>query len=293
MADLNDMMVFSKVVELGSFTLAAEAIGLPKSNVSRKVTRLENALGVRLLERSTRSLHLTEIGEVYLQHCLRIKEELEDAHQSIESLTDDITGTIKIGASIGVGQHLLTPILAEFKASFSQVKLALDFTNRRVDIIEEGFDIVIRVGESPDSNMISKKLNSVAMHLYASKHYLAAINSFDNDIKCIEDLAQHPCLHMDAVEPRARWQLFDGEREQYVNIQPDITANDFYTLASLAEHGLGIALLPDYLAEGNGTLAKVLPHCVGRHVNLYAIYPSRKGVTPKLRVFIDFLTSKM
>ena len=233
------MMIFVKVVECGSFTLAADAIGLPKSNISRKVTRLENELKVRLLERSTRSLHLTEIGEIYFRHCLRIKEELENANQSIELLNQAITGTIKISASIGVGQHLLTPLLAEFKAKFPQIRLSLDFTNRRVDLIEEGFDLVVRVGESPDSNMISKKLKSVDMHLYASKHYLAAMSSLDNGLNKLSDLALHPCLFMDAIESKARWHLVDGDSQHFIDLEPDIRANDFYTLASLAEHGLG------------------------------------------------------
>lgn len=291
--DLNDLLVFMKVAQLGSFTKAGDKLGVPKSNISRKISRLEDQLGVRLLERSTRSLHLTEIGKVYFQHCLRIQEELDNAEQSLESLKTGVTGTLSVCASVGVGQYLLAPLVAEFKALQPQVKFALNFTNRRVDVIEEGVDLAIRVGESPDSNLISKKLKVINLSLYASKHYLEAATTYGSDITSIKDLSEHPCLYMDGIDGKPKWHLLEAEQEHYVEFIPEVIANDFYTLKTLAEEGLGIALLPTYMANKSKTLVKVLPECVGRTVNLYGIYPSRLGVTPKLRSFLEFLESSL
>jgi len=166
--NLNDMLVFAEVVAQGGFTAAGDVIGMPKSNVSRTVSRLETALGIRLLERTTRKQTLTEVGRMYYEHCIRIKEELESATASIEKLTETPRGILRVCASVTAGQSLIARHLAEFAGAYPQVKVDLRLTNRRVDLIDEGYDVVIRVGESPDSNLVSKYLCSQALHLYAA-----------------------------------------------------------------------------------------------------------------------------
>ncbi len=151
MVDVNDMLVFAKVVEKGSFTAAADALGTPKSNISRKITRLENEIGVRLLERSTRSQRLTEIGKQFYDSCRRIKDELKVAQHTVETLLEKPVGTLKICASVTVGQSLLSELFAGFCKQFPEIKLEISLTNRRVDVIEEGFDIVFRVGKLVES----------------------------------------------------------------------------------------------------------------------------------------------
>jgi len=290
--DLNDMMVFLAVVEQGSFTKAANYFALPKSNISRKISRLEESLSVRLLERSTRSLHLTEIGQVYYHHCQRIFEEMESAEQCVETLSSVPKGNVKVCASVSVGQGLLAGKLASFYSLFPQVSIDLRLTNRRVDIVEEGFDIAIRVGQSPDSALISKKLSTVSLNLYASPKYISQHHA----LKVPDDLANHACLYMSSVSERGKWQLSQQGIIKNVDLKPKFICDDFNVIKTMATTHAGIALLPDYLAEKSiisGALVEVLPQWQGRSIDIYAIYPSRKGVTPKIRVFLDYLAEQL
>ena len=285
-------MVFLVVVEQGSFTKAANFFALPKSNISRKISRLEESLSVRLLERSTRSLHLTEIGEIYYQHCQRIFEEMESAEQCVEKLSSMPKGNVKICASVSVGQGLLAGKLAGFYLQFPQVTIDLRLTNRRVDIVDEGFDIAIRVGQSPDTTLISKKLSTVHLNLYASPKYISehgAINEPD-------DLVNHACLYMSSVSERAQWQLSQQGKINSLDIKPAFVCDDFHVIRKMAVDDVGIALLPDYLAKAliaDDKLLQVLPRWQGRSIDIYAIYPSRKGVTPKIRVLLDYLAGQL
>jgi len=288
---LDDMMVFRLVVDSGSFTGAALGMGLPKSNISRKISRLEKQLGVRLLERSTRSLGLTEVGQIYFQHCSRIYEEMQSANQCVEALSSTPSGKLKICASVSIGQNILAPRLAKFQQLLPEIELDLQLLNRRIDLIEEGFDLAIRVGELEDSALISKRLFDVELHLYASPNYLA--NS-SHALKQPADLLQHSCLHMNANEEQLKWQLVDGEKKQAIETRPSFSSNDFSTLRQLAIDECGIALLPDYLCQQqikDKTLVRVLDTWVGRRVNVNAVYPNRKSMTPKLRAMLDFLAA--
>jgi len=291
MSDLNDMMVFRTVVEQGSFTKAANSIGLPKSNISRKVSRLEESLGVLLLERTTRSLHLSEIGQIYYEHCSRIHEEINNAQGCVEAMAAVPKGWLKVCASVTVGQALLATRLPGFYASYPQVKLDLKLSNRRIYLVEEGFDLAIRVGPSPDSNLISKRLCSVKLHLYASEQYLTESQA-SKTLKTPNDLTQHNCLFMSASVQKQRWQFSVASQKKYVDINAAFICDDFNVLLQMAMNHMGIALLPDYLCAGQlkeKKLVQVLDECVGESLDIYAVYPSRKGVTPKLRALLDYL----
>jgi len=294
MSDLNDMMVFLTVVEHGSFTLAADAISLPKSNISRKVSRLENQLGVRLLERSTRSLHLTEIGQTYYEYCVRINEELISSKKCIETMSSAPIGVLKICASVTIGQSLLAPLLIEFNELYPDILIDLKLTNRRVDVIEEGFDLVIRVGESADSSLISKKLMSTHLKLYASPQYINNPNTL-KDIT-IANLADHKCLFMNAATQAKQWVLNYKNESQAFKLKPSFVCDDFNVIYQMTLNGAGISLLPDYLCKNaikHNELHQVLEAWQSSKISLYAIYASRKGVTPKIRVMIDFLNLKL
>ncbi|SFD09925.1 LysR family transcriptional regulator [Pseudoalteromonas denitrificans] len=293
MTNLNDMMVFLTVVEQGSFTLAAEALALPKSNISRKVSRLEHSLGIRLLERSTRSLHLTEIGQVYFEHCIRIKEELLSANSCIENMAVAPRGNLRICASVTIGQSVLAPLLTKFNQVYPEINIELKLTNRRVDIIEEGYDLVLRVGESSDSSLISKKLLNTQLKLYASPAYIKnnqAINI------TIHNLPQHKCLFMNAVSQKPVWELSNFTDNKIVNITPIFKSDDFNVIYQMTLAGAGIALLPDYLCQTdikNNKLVPVIEQWHGQSINLYAIFASRRGVTPKVRVMLDYLETQL
>jgi len=287
--NVNDMLVFSEVVDRGGFTAAGEALGRPKSNVSRTVSRLEAALGVQLLERTTRKQTLTEVGRIYYQHCQRIKDELESASNSIENLTETPRGQLRVCASLTAGQSLFTAHLAGFARSYPDVKVDLRLTNRRVDLIEEGFDVVIRVGESPDSSLISKFLCSQELRFYCAPSYLKEAPAV---LLKPDDLLDHQCLFMNAMNERARWQFIAAERTTSVEFTPAFSCDDFYVLQQLAIDGLGITLLPQYMVKNDlqsGRLVRVLEDWVGARVDLHTLVPSRRGMTPKIRAFLDYL----
>jgi len=160
--DLNDMMLFIALIDAGSFTRAADWLNIPKANLSRKISRLQDSLGVTLLERTTRSQRITEAGELYLAHCRRIYQEIDLADASINKILNKLEGHIRVGASVGMGHEILKPVLGKFMQSHPAITLQLSLLNRRVDLIEEGFDMVIRIGELEDSRLIAKRLGKVS-----------------------------------------------------------------------------------------------------------------------------------
>lgn len=286
------MMVFLNVAEQGSFTAAANKIGLPKSNISRKISRLEEKLSVKLIERSTRSLHLTEIGQVYLQHCQRINEEMLNAQQCIENLASLPRGKIRLCASVGTGQSLLAKPLAKFSQQFPEISLELKLTNRRVDIVEEGFDLTVRVGESPDSNLISKKLITIKLALFSTAKYLEN----HEQITTPEQLESHDCLLMNSLSNNTVWPLFFENEQRNIKVSPRIFSDDFNSLKTMVINHCGIGLFPEYLCKdelSQGIMQRVLPNWSGRTIDIYAIYPSRKGVTPKVRALLEFLYTSL
>lgn len=291
MHDLNDMVAFAKVVEEGGFTAAAERIGLPKSNMSRRVSRLEQKLGVRLLERTTRKIHLTEIGDIYYQHCQRILAEAEHAERCVDRLSSSPRGLIRISASTTVGQQLLSPVLAEFLSRYPEIKLQLMLSNRRVDLIEEGFDVAIRMGPLEDSSLVARQLGQSNLFFFTSPEYVKREGSPHGP----DDLSTHSCLVMSELEIPERWQLIGPDSKRALAISPYAIVNDFVTLRRMVRDGCGITILPDYLTvkdEHEGRLVRVLPDWSLKSVQFHAVYPSHRGATPKVRALIDFLIEK-
>jgi LysR family transcriptional regulator AphB len=293
MHDLNDLVIFAKVVQTGSLTAAAEALGIPKSNVSRRLSRLEGEMGVRLLERTTRKLHLTEVGGLYYEHCRRILEEVEHAELSVQLRLEAPRGLLRISASYSTGQALLSPLLGEFLARYPEVSLQLVLTNRRVDLIEEGFDLVLRLGQLEESALVARYLGSIRGDCVASPTYIKRMGM----PAAPEDLVGHQCLTMTDVPQHERW-VFTGPdgAAHTVHLKPQATVNDFVTLRGMLISGAGIGVLPNYFcAEGvaSGQLVPVLRDWTLPVSALHAVYPSHRGATPKLRALIDFLVSKL
>lgn len=293
MADLNDMLIFAKVAELEGISPAARALKMAKSRVSRRMATLEESLGARLLERSTRAVHLTEVGRVYYQHCKRIAEEADHAQQSISRMTDMPRGLLRISTSLTLGQYLIAPHLAEFVQQYPEIEIEMDLSNRRVDMIAEGFDLVFRVGELPDSNLVSKRVGGNAPSLYASADYLAGQGA----LKKPHELSRHKVLVMPDSGFVYQWPLQNkkGELETVV-IKPAISVNDFSTLKVIAEGGGGIACLPRYVAEDSvqqGKLVNVLPEWQLPKFDYHLLYPSHRGLALKARVWIDFFVDKL
>lgn len=287
--DLNDMMVFLAVVETGSFTFAANKLGIPKANVSRKVSRLEQQLGITLLERSTRSQHLTEVGKHYLVHCKRIHEELILATTAVSKLLHSYQGDLKIGASVSTGQIILKPALAQFMHQYPDINVQLNLVNRRVDFIEEGFDIVIRIGQLSDSTLIAKKLGTVTRRLFASPAYLAKHGKPTS----ITQLNKHQLLIMNTINNDLKLNLLSTENEKYIiNCKPRLLVDDFAMLKQALVDGLGIAILPEYMSKEAvtaGQLINILPNWGMKDIDIYALYPRNRVKIPKVKAFLDFV----
>jgi LysR family transcriptional regulator AphB len=292
MIDLNDMAIFAKVVDQGGFSAAGRALELPKSKISRRVSELEDRLSVRLLERTTRKVQITEVGRVFYRHCKRIEEEAENASVSVSQMLESPRGLLRIGASVTTGQYLVSPLIAEFMTLYPEVQLEIDLSNRRMDILEEGFDLLIRIGQLKDSTLISKRLGESRLFLYASPAYLEARGAPLHP----EDLAEHCCLMMSDVGSPTQWRLIGPTDTRRITIVPRATVNDFPSLRQVVLNGGGVAELPGYLCaehEREGRLLRVLPDWSFPPVEFHALYPSHRGATPKLRVFLDFIGKRM
>ncbi len=292
MLDLNDMAIFAKVVDRGGFSAAGRALGLPKSNISRHLSRLENRLGVRLLERTTRMVRVTEIGDIYYRHCKRILDEVELAEQSVSRLLEKPRGHLRISASVTTGQHLLGPLTAAFMARHPEVRVELCLTNRKVDVIEEGLDLAIRIGRLEDSSLIAKRLGASGFRLCASPGYLAARNTPASP----DGLVEHDCLIMPDLKTSSQWRLVGPSGTRTVSIKPRAIVNDFTTLRQIVLDGGGIAILPTYMCaelERDGQIVRVLPEWSLPAVEFHALYPSHRGATPKVRAFLEFISERL
>jgi LysR family transcriptional regulator AphB len=293
MIDLNDMLIFSKVAEKQGISPAARALRMPKSKVSRRMVALEEELGVRLLERSTRAVHLTEVGQIYFRHCKRIVEEANSARESVHSMLDTPRGHLRISTSVTIGQFLLAPHMGQFMAKYPDVEIEVNLSNRRVDVIAEGFDLVVRVGDLQDSTLVSKRLGSDYLKFFASPNYLKECGIPGR----LGELEKHRLLVMSDSAKPGEWSLVGPKKQQKTySAKPYASANDLATIRQIALDGGGIALLPGFLScapEKSGELRRVLPAWRTPPFNYHALYPSRRGVTLKVRAWLDFFASKL
>jgi LysR family transcriptional regulator AphB len=293
MRDLNDMALFALVVETGSFTAAAARAGLPKSTVSRRLARLEERLGVRLIERSTRRLRVTEAGEAYRAHCQRILEEADRAEQTVQALLGAPRGPLRLTASVSVGQCLLAPVLGLFLARYPDIEVHLELTNRRVDLLAEQFDLALRIGPLEDTRLVARTLGDTRLRLCASPDYLARAGVPETPA----DLARHATLAMRDVALRTdRWTLIGPDGISRPSLRPRAVVNDFMILHQLALAGQGIVCLPTFVGGEDlaaGRLVPVLPAWTGPGKPLSAVYPSARGATPKLRALLEHLAQTL
>jgi len=283
--NLNDILIFTKVAEQGSFTAAAERLEIPKSSVSRAVARLEKRLRAQLLHRSTRRLSLTEIGQRYYEYCRRIIDELEQANSIVEHYQTEPSGLLRISAPYILGQAFLGPIVAEFLSAYPAVQCRLELSNRRVDLIEEGIDLCIRVGRLRDSSLSMTHLGRAQTNLFASPGYLAQRDKPQRPT----DLAQHVLLHLGDSLPKA-WMLKQQQTEVEITIAPRLICNDAQVLMANAIAHQGIAVLPSFTAQAAveaGLLLPLLPDWQVNRVEINALYPTYKDLSPSVRAFLE------
>ncbi|PLY15977.1 MAG: LysR family transcriptional regulator [Sedimenticola sp.] len=288
MIDLNDMLIFVKVVDSGSFSGAAQAIGIPKSTMSRRISNLETQLGIRLLQRTTRSLKLTELGAVFHERCKRVLAEAEDAERAISENQQDPQGLLRISAPVETGISLLGHLIAEYMKTYPKIRVELDLSNRFIDLIEEGYDLAIRAGKLEDSSLIARRLGTGVQVVCASPDYLKAMG----EPQTPQELKRHDTLLYNTHARRFTYAFSKEKAKSSVTLIPRFTTNNHFTLRDAAISSLGIAIMPSVICRQQldaGTLKAILIDWKLKDDGIYALYPSPRHLTPKVKSFIDFL----
>ncbi len=295
MQDLNDLYYFAVVVDHGGFAAAERALGIPKSRLSRRISQLENDLGVRLLQRSTRRFAVTDVGQSVYRHAQSMLAEATAAREVVDRLSAEPRGVVKVSVPVGIAQQLMPKLLPDFLARYPEVRVQMHVSNRRVDVINEGFDVAIRVRTKfdDDGSLIMRSFGQIQELLVASPRYLDGAGR----PSVPEDLAAHTSMTMGEEEGRQRWELQgrDGEVRR-IELKPRVSGFDFPMLMELAKQGLGITMLPETMcadAVRSGALEVVLPEWRLPQGVAHAVFASRRGMLPAVRVFIDFLAEKL
>lgn len=294
MYDLNDLYYFAVVVDHSGFAAAERALGIPKSRLSRRISQLETDLGVRLLQRSTRRFAVTEVGNSVYRHAQSMLAEAQAAREVVDRLSAEPRGVVRVSVPVSIAQQQMARILPEFLARHPEVRVQLSVSNRRVDVINEGVDVALRVRTrlDDDGSLVMRSFGQIQQLLVASPAYLrrAGIPQVP------EALGDHVTLSMSEDDARQRWELHgpDGEVRR-IELTPRVMGFDFPMLMSLAEQGMGITLLPETVcadAVRSGALVVVLPQWRLPQGIFHAVFASRRGLLPAVRVFIDFLAEK-
>ena len=295
MQDLNDLYYFAVVVDHGGFAAAERALGIPKSRLSRRISALETELGVRLLQRSTRRFAVTDVGTSVYRHAQSMLAEAQAAREVVDRLSSEPRGTIRVSVPVSIAQQQLPKLLPDFMALYPKVRVQLIVGNRRVDVINEGVDVALRVRAKldDDGSLVMRSFGQIQELLVASPTYLDRAGR----PSAPEQLAEHVTLSISEDEARQRWELHgpDGEVRR-IDLQPRITGFDFPMMQAMAEGGIGITLLPETVcadAVRRGDLEVVLPQWSLPQGIAHAVFASRRGLLPAVRVFIDFLAERL
>jgi DNA-binding transcriptional LysR family regulator len=287
--DLNELLVFARVVQAGSFTEAARGLQMPKSTVSRKVSELEERVGAQLLQRTTRKLHLTEVGRAYYEHCARIVAEAEAAEQSVTRMQAVPHGLLRVTAPLTFSH--LGPLVAEFMKSYPEVQLDLVCTDRTVDLVGEGFDLAIRAGRLADSSFIARRLGVIERLVVAAPSYIKARGA----PRSPKELEKHDCLLFGAGREGNVWSLNAGSRSVEVQVRARFVVNEPDMLRAVTLAGAGVALLPNIHCSSDiaaGRLQRILPDWGSPGAPVHVIYPSARHHSPKVMAFVDFLRER-
>ncbi|MBL4622065.1 MAG: LysR family transcriptional regulator [Immundisolibacteraceae bacterium] len=290
MSDLNEMAVFASVVDAGSFTGAALKLDQPKSTISRRITRLEQRLGVRLLQRTTRALHLTDAGEIYYHYCARIAAEAQSAEDAINNTKAEPSGPVKITAPIHLSA-ILPGLIDEFMALYPKVQIHLFCNDAVLDIVNEGIDVAFRFGKLNDSSFIARKLGSHRPILCAAESYLASAPQLEKPA----DLVNHHCISFNPPPNGSRWNFEGPDGKSSFDIPPRLAVNNLEIMHRSALAGIGVAILPALLCQPDieaGKLRALLPSWSFSSVELNLVYPSSRLLPTKVRAFIDFTLEK-
>jgi DNA-binding transcriptional LysR family regulator len=285
------MAVFAKVVDSASFAAAARHFGMSPAMVSKHVQTLEERLGARLLNRTTRRVSATEAGQDYYERTVRILAEMEDAETAAGDMQTSPRGQLRVTAPVSFGTHLLTPAVADYLVQYPDVSIDLSLDDPYVDLLEKRFDLGIRFGHLANSSLIARKLYTLEMYLCAAPAYLEK----NGAPHAPADLAKHRCLIYTHAAPQHVWSFIDRNgREVTANVSGRFQANSGDVLLPPALNGCGLILAPDYLVEDHlkaGRLVRIMPGYKTHETPVYAVYPSR-NLSAKTRTFVDFLAAR-
>lgn len=289
---LNEIAAFVEVGRRLSFVRAAEQLGLHVSAVSRAVGALEKRLGVRLLQRTTRRVGLTEAGRAHFARCEAVLAELQEAESAASAHGGALRGTLRVSAGSGLGLTHMTPVLARFLEQHPQLDLDLHLSNRNVDLVEEGFDLAIRIGALRDSRLVARQLGDSRRVLVASPAYLQA----QGTPRRPAELATHAALVLEVGTMTARWMLQRRGANATVRVRPRLRSNNALALLDACRAAVGIALLPQFIVGADlhaQRLVRVLPAWAATEQGIFAIYPGNRFIPAKVRAFVDFVESAL
>lgn len=286
------LRVFAQVVESGSFSGAAAHLGLSPTATSRHVAELEAHLQTRLLNRTTRRVSLTESGRAFYERGVQVLADLEEAEQEAARAAVVPRGTIKLTASVNFGVRNVAPAIAAFLAAHPEVRFDVSLSDRIVDLVEEGFDLAIRIGSGGSESLVARKLGETRLVPCASRDYLAAHGA----PLVPEDLQKHNCFTYEYGSPRDLWRFRDAEgRERNVRVMGNLHSNNGDLLAEAAARGAGVVFEPAFIVGPDlraGRLVPLLQEFGTEPVPIFAVYPSRKHLSAKVRRFVDFLVER-
>lgn len=280
-----------KVVEVGSFSGAARVMGVSKGHISQRISQLEDRLGTRLLHRTTRKLALTELGNLYYQRCKQVIEDLEEIEQTVSEFQQRATGLLKISSPNLMGEMHIVPAIADFLKENPSLEIELNFYGRKVDLIEDAYDVAIQVGARTDINVVNKPMATTTFHLVASPRFLNQYGMPEDP----HDLRHLRCLHFTEYGTSKPWKFIRNDEVISVNGQCYWHSNSGHCLLSAARDSIGMAYLPDYYLSEDikaGTLVRVLEEWKGVERDIVAIYQHRRHLSAKVKLFVDFLQDR-
>lgn len=287
-----NMDTFTRVVEAGSISGAADRLGIAKSAVSRRLKELEVHLGVELFHRTTRKMNLTDTGSVYYQQCTRILEDVLETELVTSQAHDALKGSLKVALPSSFGLMHMGPAINEFLKAHPHIEFNLDFNDREVDLMQEGFDLAIRIANLADSSLIARRLAPIQAVICASPAYLERMGT----PKALDELMQHQCLIYTLIRDFEYWQLLDADDKLVkIKLHPYLKASTGEFLRDAAVAGQGITLLPTFIAYKEieqGTLVPLFPDFRLPQLNAYAIYPPTRHLSQRVRTFVDFLVKR-
>lgn len=292
MDKIGELTVFAKVVDEGGFSAAARAMNLTPSAVSKQIGRLEDRLGVRLLNRTTRSLSLTPEGRSFYERCTRILSDIDEAEAEVTSAHTTPKGALRISCGVAFGRHQVSPLIPEFLERYPDVQVEMIQTDSLVDLVEQGVDLAVRFGELQDSSLVARFLARSKRAICASPEYLERHGIPQHP----SDLQDHNCLFFSTLPHLNEWIFKVPEGEYSFRPQGNFSANNGETIHEMALAGLGVARLAEFLVAPDvrdGKLVRVLQdYYRDITVPIHALYPTRRHLSPKLRAFVDFLVEK-